>query len=65
LSSANDLVLLDNRGIGASTGDGAPFKVAKLAMPWHWSGPFPAPGWPSSPAAVTRSWRSTQTPRPT
>jgi pimeloyl-ACP methyl ester carboxylesterase len=31
LSSANDLVLLDNRGIGASTDDGAPFKVAKLA----------------------------------
>src|SRR5213595_2844765 len=31
LSSANDLVLLDNRGIGASTDDGAPFTIAKLA----------------------------------
>ena len=31
LSSANDLVLLDNRGIGASTDDGAPFSIAKLA----------------------------------
>src|SRR5467141_3715 len=31
LASANELVLLDNRGIGASTDDGAPFDVAKLA----------------------------------
>src|SRR5438309_11299410 len=31
LASANDLVLLDNRGIGASTDDGAPFGIAKLA----------------------------------
>ncbi len=31
LASANDLVLLDNRGIGASTDDGAPFTIAKLA----------------------------------
>jgi pimeloyl-ACP methyl ester carboxylesterase len=31
LASANELVLLDNRGIGASTDDGAPFNIAKLA----------------------------------
>jgi pimeloyl-ACP methyl ester carboxylesterase len=31
LASANELVLLDNRGIGASIDDGAPFDVAKLA----------------------------------
>src|SRR6266705_2877514 len=31
LASANDLVLPDNRGIGASNDDGAPFDIAKLA----------------------------------
>src|SRR2546421_11929099 len=31
LASANELVLLDNRGIGASTDDGAPFDIARLA----------------------------------
>jgi pimeloyl-ACP methyl ester carboxylesterase len=31
LASANELVLLDNRGIGASLDDGAPFDVARLA----------------------------------
>jgi pimeloyl-ACP methyl ester carboxylesterase len=31
LASTNELVLLDNRGIGASTDDGAPFDIAKLA----------------------------------
>jgi pimeloyl-ACP methyl ester carboxylesterase len=31
LASGNELVLLDNRGIGASTDDGAEFDVAKLA----------------------------------
>ena len=31
LASANELVLLDNRGIGASTDDGAPFDIGKLA----------------------------------
>jgi pimeloyl-ACP methyl ester carboxylesterase len=31
LASTNDLVLLDNRGIGASTDDGAPFDIGKLA----------------------------------
>ena len=31
LASANELVLLDNRGIGASRDDGAPFDVGKLA----------------------------------
>ena len=31
LASASELVLLDNRGIGASTDDGAPFDIAKLA----------------------------------
>jgi pimeloyl-ACP methyl ester carboxylesterase len=31
LASANDLVLLDNRGIGESTDDGAPFDIARLA----------------------------------
>src|SRR2546423_6040497 len=31
LASANELVLLDNRGIGASTDDAAPFDVARLA----------------------------------
>jgi pimeloyl-ACP methyl ester carboxylesterase len=32
LASANDLVLLDNRGIGVSTDDGAPFDIARLAV---------------------------------
>src|SRR5260370_37671993 len=32
LASANELVLVDNRGIGASTDDGAPFDIAKLAV---------------------------------
>jgi len=31
LASANELVLLDNRGIGVSTDDGQPFDIAKLA----------------------------------
>jgi pimeloyl-ACP methyl ester carboxylesterase len=31
LSFASELVLLDNRGIGASTDDGAPFDIGKLA----------------------------------
>ena len=31
IASASELVLLDNRGIGASTDDGAPFDIAKLA----------------------------------
>ena len=31
LASGNEIVLLDNRGIGASTDDGAPFDIAKLA----------------------------------
>ena len=31
LASANELVLLDNRGIGASTDDGAAFDIPKLA----------------------------------
>ncbi|HWN64824.1 MAG TPA: alpha/beta hydrolase [Candidatus Binatus sp.] len=31
LASASELVLVDNRGIGASTDDGAPFDIAKLA----------------------------------
>jgi pimeloyl-ACP methyl ester carboxylesterase len=31
LASANELVLLDNRGIGASTDDGAVFDIPKLA----------------------------------
>lgn len=31
LASANELVLLDNRGIGASTDNGAPFDIARLA----------------------------------
>jgi pimeloyl-ACP methyl ester carboxylesterase len=31
LASANELVLLDNRGIGASNDDAAPFDIAKLA----------------------------------
>ena len=31
LGSANEIVLLDNRGIGASTDDGVPFDIAKLA----------------------------------
>jgi pimeloyl-ACP methyl ester carboxylesterase len=31
LASASELVLLDNRGIGASTDDGAPFNISKLA----------------------------------
>jgi pimeloyl-ACP methyl ester carboxylesterase len=30
LASASELVLLDNRGIGASTDDGAPFDIGKL-----------------------------------
>src|ERR1700751_2032973 len=32
LASANDLVLLDNRGIGASSDDGAAFDIARLAV---------------------------------
>jgi pimeloyl-ACP methyl ester carboxylesterase len=31
LASANEIILLDNRGIGASNDDGAPFDIAKLA----------------------------------
>ena len=31
LASVNELLLLDNRGIGASTDDGQPFDIAKLA----------------------------------
>ena len=31
LASSNDLILLNNRGIGASTDDGQPFDIAKLA----------------------------------
>ena len=31
LASANELVLLDNRGIGTSADDGSPFDVARLA----------------------------------
>ena len=31
LASGNEIVLLDNRGIGASTDDGAPLDIAKLA----------------------------------
>jgi pimeloyl-ACP methyl ester carboxylesterase len=31
LASANELVLIDNRGVGASIDDGAPFDIAKLA----------------------------------
>ena len=31
LASANELVLLDNRGIGASSDDGSPFDIARLA----------------------------------
>jgi pimeloyl-ACP methyl ester carboxylesterase len=31
LASSNELILLDNRGIGASTDDGQPFDIAKLA----------------------------------
>jgi pimeloyl-ACP methyl ester carboxylesterase len=31
LASASELVLVDNRGIGASTDDGAPFDIGKLA----------------------------------
>src|SRR5204862_863725 len=31
LASGNEIILLDNRGIGASTDDGAPFDIAKLA----------------------------------
>ena len=31
LASANELVLLDNRGIGASTDNGEPFDIARLA----------------------------------
>ena len=31
LAAANDLVLLDNRGIGASTDNGAPFDIRQLA----------------------------------
>jgi pimeloyl-ACP methyl ester carboxylesterase len=30
-SSANELILLDNRGIGASTDNGAPFDIDQLA----------------------------------
>jgi hypothetical protein len=31
LASANELILLDNRGIGASTDNGAPFEIDELA----------------------------------
>ncbi|PYL07365.1 MAG: hypothetical protein DME33_10885 [Verrucomicrobia bacterium] len=31
LASSNELILLDNRGIGGSTDDGKPFDIAKLA----------------------------------
>jgi pimeloyl-ACP methyl ester carboxylesterase len=31
LASANELILLDNRGVGASTDDGAPFDIDQLA----------------------------------
>src|SRR2546428_6546139 len=31
LASGNEIVLLDNRGIGASTDDGPPLDIAKLA----------------------------------
>jgi pimeloyl-ACP methyl ester carboxylesterase len=31
LASANELILLDNRGIGASTDNGAPFDIDQLA----------------------------------
>jgi pimeloyl-ACP methyl ester carboxylesterase len=31
LASSNELILLDNRGIGGSTYDGQPFEIAKLA----------------------------------
>jgi pimeloyl-ACP methyl ester carboxylesterase len=31
LASSNELILLDNRGIGGSTDDGQPFDIAKLA----------------------------------
>ena len=31
LASSNELILLDNRGIGGSTDDGRPFDIAKLA----------------------------------
>lgn len=31
LASSNELILLDNRGIGGSTDDGQPFEIAKLA----------------------------------
>src|SRR5256886_17594767 len=31
LASSNELILLDNRGIGRSTDDGKPFDIAQLA----------------------------------
>ena len=31
LASGNEIILLDNRGIGGSNDDGAPFDIAKLA----------------------------------
>jgi pimeloyl-ACP methyl ester carboxylesterase len=31
LASSNELILLDNRGIGGSTDDGKPFNIAQLA----------------------------------
>jgi pimeloyl-ACP methyl ester carboxylesterase len=31
LASSNELILLDNRGIGSSTDDGKPFDMAQLA----------------------------------
>ena len=31
LASSNELILLDHRGIGSSTGDGKPFEIAQLA----------------------------------
>ena len=31
VASSNELILLNNRGIGGSTDDGQPFEIAKLA----------------------------------
>ena len=31
LASSNELILIDNRGIGSSTADGSPFDIARLA----------------------------------
>src|SRR5438876_8229276 len=35
LASSNELILLDNRGIGRSTDDGKPFDIAQLADDAH------------------------------